>query len=160
MYICLMRHGKAEPYSLNKEDKDRELIEKGRVQAATMARAALHWWPDGIVSLWASPYVRACQTAQIVEEQLSPVAFHTHPAIAAGDLQTVYKDILTQDTSDIICIVGHAPYLNEWAKAWTGTEIDFKTGSMALFEYDQHDGKVGAGTLLCYVQPKGAALFH
>lgn len=101
-----------------------------------------------------------CQTAGILEQQLSPVAFHTHEAIAAGDLQGVYNDIICKDTSDVICIVGHAPSLNEWAKKWTGTEIDFKTGSMALFDVDPYGGKLGSAKLLLYVQPKGAALFR
>lgn len=160
MYICLMRHGKAEPYSTTKEDKDRELIEKGRNQVQTMAQAALHWWPDGIVSIWSSPYTRARQTAAIWEEQISPAAVNIHQAIADGDLETVYRDILCHDTSDVICLVGHAPYLNEWVKRWTGTEIDFKTGSAALLDFDVHDGKVGSASVLCYIQPKGAALFH
>lgn len=160
MYVCLVRHGKAEPYGIGKADKNRELIEKGKDQVRTMAKAAMHWWPDGVVSLWSSPYVRACQTAGILEQQLSPVAFHTHEAIAAGDLQGVYNDIICKDTSDVICIVGHAPSLNEWAKKWTGTEIDFKTGSMALFDVDPYGGKLGSAKLFLYVQPKGAALFR
>lgn len=160
MYICLMRHGKAEAYTAKKEDRDRELIEKGRRQAATMAQAALHWWPDGLVALWTSPYVRAWQTADILKEQVSPVTYQRHPAIATGDLTAFYADVLTKATEDIICVVGHSPSLDQWAERWTGTPIDFKTGSMALFDYDVHGGPVGSASLLCYVQPKGAALFH
>lgn len=160
MYVCLVRHGKAEPYHIGKEDKDRELIEKGKKQVQLMTASAAYWWPEGPVSLYTSPYVRAYQTAWILKEQFMPVSFQTHPAIAAGDLDRVYADILCKDTSGSICIVGHAPSLNTWAKAWTGTEIDFKTGSMALFDYDPYGGNVGSAKLLLYIQPKGAALFR
>ena len=63
MYVCLMRHGKAEPYHDGMDDKKRELIEKGKKQAAAMLDAARLWWPEGTTVLWASPYIRTCQTA-------------------------------------------------------------------------------------------------
>ena len=37
---------------------------------------------------------------------------------------------------------------------WTGTAVDFKTGSMALFDFDVHGGRIGSASLLFYVHPK------
>ena len=37
MYVCLMRHGKAQPFDLHQSDKLRELTEKGCNQASSMA---------------------------------------------------------------------------------------------------------------------------
>ena len=132
MYVCLMRHGKAEPYHDGMDDKKRELIEKGKKQAAAMLDAARLWWPEGTTILWASPYIRTCQTAAFFDTRIPYTAFHTHPAIAAGDLDAVYKDILCRSDGDVVCIVGHSPYLEQWTKAWTGLDIQFKTGSMAF----------------------------
>jgi phosphohistidine phosphatase len=36
--------------------------------------------------------------------------------------------------------------------------VDFKTGSMALFEYDPYSGNEGSASLVLYLHPK-AALF-
>ena len=81
-----------------------------------------------------------------------------HPAIAAGDLDAVYKDILCGSDGDVVCIVGHSPYLEQWTKAWTGLDIQFKTGSMALFDYDPFDSNGGTASLLMYMSPKAAKL--
>lgn len=160
MYVCLVRHGKAEPYTLHKEDAARQLQEKGIKQIQIMAQAARHWWPDGKTFLWSSPYVRAYQTAELLQKALSAESIRTCRSIADGDLQQVYEDILCRDAGGVICIVGHAPALNCWAKEWTGTEVDFKTGSMALFEYDLYGGKLGSAKLLLYMHPEGAAMFQ
>ena len=158
MYVCLMRHGKAEPYHDGMDDKKRELIEKGKKQAAAMLDAARLWWPEGTNVLWASPYIRTCQTAAFFDTRIPYTAFHTHPAIAAGDLDAVYKDILCGSDGDVVCIVGHSPYLEQWTKAWTGLDIQFKTGSMALFDYDPFDSNRGTASLLMYMSPKAAKL--
>ena len=110
MYLCLMRHGKAQPFSLKKPDKLRELTEKGCWQADSMANWAASWWPEGKTALWVSPYVRTCQTASYLEQQLPIGQFHTHEALASGDLVAVYDQILSQEKSDVVCIVGHSPF--------------------------------------------------
>ena len=97
MYLCLMRHGKAQPFSLKKPDKLRELTEKGCWQADSMANWAASWWPEGKTALWVSPYVRTCQTASYLEQQLPIGQFHTHEALASGDLVAVYDQILSQE---------------------------------------------------------------
>ncbi|WP_296826288.1 histidine phosphatase family protein [uncultured Megasphaera sp.] len=154
MYLCVMRHGKAQPFSLKKPDKLRELTDKGCWQAASMAQWASSWWPEGKTALWVSPYVRTCQTASYLEQELPIAQFHTHEALASGDLVAVYDQILSQEKSDVVCIVGHSPFLDRWVQAWTGTAVDFKTGSMALLDFDVHGGRIGSASLLFYVHPK------
>lgn len=158
MYVCLMRHGKAEPYCEGSSDRRRELVEKGKKQAALMVDAAQRWWPEGRTVLWASPAVRTCQTAAFFHDHIPYEAFHTHAALASGDLDAVYRDILCRTDADVTCIVGHSPYLDQWAETWTGTKVDFKTGSMALFDYDPYGGPWGSAALLLYLHPKGARL--
>lgn len=158
MYVCLMRHGKAEPYQAGMDDRKRELTEKGKKQAAAMMDAARLWWPEGKTVLWASPYIRTCQTAACFDKKIPYEAFHTHPAIAAGDLKIVYEDILAAGNADVICIVGHSPYLEQWTKKWTGMDIQFKTGSIALFDYDPFESDAGTASLLMYLSPKAAKL--
>ena len=99
MYVCLMRHGKAQPFYLHQPDKLRELTEKGCNQASSMAKWASSWWPSGKTALWVSPYVRTCQTAAYLEKHLPIEQFHTHKAIASGDLVAVYDEIFEPGNS-------------------------------------------------------------
>mgnify|MGYP002231113064 CR=1 FL=1 len=81
-----------------------------------MANWAASWWPEGKTALWVSPYVRTCQTASYLEQQLPIGQFHTHEALASGDLVAVYDQILSQEKSDVVCIVGHSPFLDRWVQ--------------------------------------------
>lgn len=120
MYVCLMRHGKAQPFELHQPDKLRELTEKGCNQASSMAKWAASWWPSGKTALWVSPYVRTCQTASYLEKYLPIEQFHTHKAIASGDLVAVYDEILSRETADVVCLIGHSPFLDRWARPGRG----------------------------------------
>jgi phosphohistidine phosphatase len=62
-----MRHGEAGWHTL---DQQRELTEAGRLQVANVA-AQIADSPFRPVQLWASPLVRAQQTAAIVSEVLN-----------------------------------------------------------------------------------------
>ena len=66
----------------------------------------------------------------------------------------VYDEILSRETADVVCLIGHSPFLDRWAQAWTGTAVDFKPGSMALFDFDVHGGRIGSASLLFYAHPK------
>ena len=68
-----------------------------------MAKWAASWWPSGKTALWVSPYVRTCQTASYLEKYLPIEQFHTHKAIASGDLVAVYDEILSRETADVVC---------------------------------------------------------
>lgn len=155
-----MRHGKAETFGTGVIDKNRELVETGKKQVQSMIQLATYWWPAGNTALWSSPYVRACQTAGYFNHVIPYTSFHTHEAIANGNLEQVYTDIIYHSKADVLCIVGHSPYLDQWIRQWTGSSLDLKTGSMALLAYDKYSGTVGSASLLFYVQPEGTKLFN
>lgn len=125
-----------------------------------MAQWAATWWPKGKTSLWASPYVRTCQTASYLEKYLPVQDFHTHEALGAGELVHIYDEILSQEKADIVCLVGHSPFLDRWAQAWIGTTIDFKPASLAFFDFDLHGGRIGSASLLLYAHPKALSFFR
>ncbi|MGU3345603.1 phosphohistidine phosphatase SixA [Pseudomonas monsensis] len=66
MKLWVLRHGEAEPYG-SRPDSERELTEHGR-QEALKSAARLIGQP--LTAIYASPYLRAQQTAQIVREAL------------------------------------------------------------------------------------------
>jgi phosphohistidine phosphatase len=158
MFLCLMRHGKAEPFVEGSDDSLRKLNEQGRQQVEAMAQLAKGWWPAGTTRIWASPYDRACETAEIMSRQIHVSDMKCHGAIADGDLDMFYEYVLQDEAADIVLVIGHEPFLGRWMAKLTGTPLDFKAGSMALLEYDPTAGQYGQGTLLFYVQPKATIL--
>lgn len=159
MYICLMRHGKAEPYRDGQDDSGRVLTSRGIQDVRDMAALARKWWPGGTTRIWTSPLIRACQTADIMSQSLQPAAIRTDCYISDGDLSGLYEELKALPEMDTLLIVGHQPYLDRWTEAWTGSPAGFKTASMALVSYDPYDGNFGKGKLLLYLHPAGARLF-
>lgn len=159
MYICLMRHGKAEPYRDGQDDSGRVLTSRGIQDVRDMAALARKWWPGGTTRIWTSPLIRACQTADIMSQSLQPAAIRTDCYIGDGDLSGLYEELKALSEMDTLLIVGHQPYLDRWTEAWTGSPAGFKTASMALVSYDPYDGNFGKGKLLLYLHPAGARLF-
>jgi len=66
MKLWVLRHGEAVPHG-SKIDSERELTEHGRNE---VLRSAAHLMGQPLTAIYASPYVRAQQTAQIVREAL------------------------------------------------------------------------------------------
>ncbi|WP_323160616.1 phosphohistidine phosphatase SixA [Pseudomonas fluorescens] len=66
MKLWVLRHGEAEPYG-SRPDSERELTARGRKEVLSSA-ARLMGQP--LTAIYASPYLRAQQTAQLVREAL------------------------------------------------------------------------------------------
>ncbi|POA42969.1 phosphohistidine phosphatase SixA [Pseudomonas sp. MPR-ANC1] len=66
MKLWVLRHGEAVPYG-SCPDSDRELTDHGRKEALN---SAAHLIGQPLTAIYASPYLRAQQTAQIVREAL------------------------------------------------------------------------------------------
>lgn len=158
MYLCLMHHGKAEPYSMDKEDGLRHLTEKGRSDVMTMASLAAQWWPMGTLRLWTSPSVRTCETAEIMGHQLHPTTVQTWEAIEKGDFMPLHEEILSDALAQSVLIVGHSPFLEDWTKKITGASFDYKTGALLCIDYDPYDGTYGKGKILLLFHPQGAQM--
>jgi phosphohistidine phosphatase len=66
MKLWVLRHGEAVPYG-SYPDSERELTDHGRKEALS---SAAHLIGQPLTAIYASPYLRAQQTAQIVREAL------------------------------------------------------------------------------------------
>ncbi|MFZ3281785.1 phosphohistidine phosphatase SixA [Pseudomonas sp.] len=66
MKLWVLRHGEAVPYGAC-PDSERELTDHGRQEALS---SAAHLIGQPLTAIYASPYLRAQQTAQIVREAL------------------------------------------------------------------------------------------
>jgi len=117
MRLYLLRHGQAEPYQA--QDEIRQLTETGRLQTAEIARqylANVRW--DAI---WASPYIRAQQTAQIVLDavhQAQPdrnMQITTVSRITPEDSAREALALFNGHEGRTLLLVSHQPFLGTLA---------------------------------------------
>lgn len=113
MRLLLMRHGEA---SFNAPtDAQRPLTQRGSAAVIKQSHKAAVPWHE-FTRLWASPYVRAQQTANLLQQH---VAHNKHPLNVQsldcitphGELNQVQNFLLEQAHEDII-LVTHQPLIS------------------------------------------------
>lgn len=138
--LWLLRHGEAAPHG-TKPDAERELTERGRVQARNAGRAlaaleiAFHY-------VFTSPKVRARDTAVLACEALGvePVV---HAPLAEGfDADDARELLYAAGEDQRVLVVGHEPDLSQVVHDLTGGRIDMKKGGVAGVRIDGTRGEL------------------
>jgi len=104
MKLWVLRHGEAVPHG-SKVDPERELTEHGRKEVLS---SAAHLIGKPLTAIYASPYLRAQQTAQIVREALGfePEILTVEWLTPESDLDYVAKQL---DKLSNVLLVSHNP---------------------------------------------------
>jgi phosphohistidine phosphatase len=151
MKLWVLRHGEAHNQAAS--DAARELTEAGRAQ---VLRSAEHLRGQALDAIYASPYVRAQQTAKLVREALG----HAEPIITVPWLtpdQSPDSVISVLDASglDNVLLVSHQPLVGTligWLAAGrAGHEHPMGTASLA--ELDGEWPLAGLMTLMSLRHP-------
>ena len=137
MDIYLLRHGDAVDRLTGgyAHDEERPLTEKGR-QEARIAAESLRGLGVTITEIFASPLVRATQTASTATEILRPTRGLTHcDALAPGSTpEEIIAALAGVGTNDSVLLVGHMPDLGELAGwlIWGDplVALPFRTGGL------------------------------
>jgi phosphohistidine phosphatase len=135
--IYLIRHGLAGHFGDYEDDAQRPLTSPGREKVAQVAQRLpqLNVQLDRILT---SPYQRAAQTAEIIQQQYPEAPLETVPDLAPeGDFAALYDRLNRLDRPQSIAIVGHEPNLSQTAEQliWGGIRsriILKKTGIIRL----------------------------
>ena len=136
--IAIMRHALTEN-GWQKPDADRCILPEGEVQTANVAQkmAAAGIVPDAV---WASPAMRALQTAEIVARQLCPnVEIETVRQLYYDDEFSVAERIeICPDTINCLLIVGHNPMVSRLVSRLSGNGNFgwFATSEVVWLEFD------------------------
>ncbi len=136
MKLFILRHGQAEPQKTT--DEARELTEKGREDTRRVVSARIAYM-QSITEIWASPLVRAQQTAHIAASYFPALKIQTSeliipessPAIAMDWLQSINQQNLS------ILLVSHQPFVGELVNNLCGKPTGFYpmgTSSLAVIE--------------------------
>lgn len=130
MQLLILRHGKAEP--MQQDDAARELTERGRAQVAWIC-AQRQRELAAVRAIWASPFVRTQQTAQIVAEHLQlPVI--TEPVLV-GDIppQRVLDALGDADAEEFpLLLVSHQPLVGSLVNGLCGSGNAHPMGTSSL----------------------------
>lgn len=158
-YIIFLRHGKAESYSFDKEDFERNLSSRGinNCELISDILKRSHILPDTIIS---SPANRTLQSAQIFAETLNydPSKIITrknlYDYVGVNDILHILN--VLDKSSSTLMIVGHNPWITSVSSSMskefyrelptTGMvvlafdvdhweQIEAKSGKLEFFEY-------------------------
>lgn len=107
MDLYILRHGEAHPMAAS--DDQRELTQNGQAQTAKLAQV-VESLGIRVDTVFASPYVRAQQTASIAIDSFGVSRMQTCDLITPdGDPQTVINWLAKQDAEQIL-LVTHQPF--------------------------------------------------
>jgi phosphohistidine phosphatase len=143
MNLYVIRHAIAvdEATSDYTSDSERPLTDKGRKKMRQIAKALRHLGVEFDLIL-SSPYVRACETAEIlanVFKMKSKIVFSDH-LIPDGNPELLIGEINEKHSVDSLAIVGHEPHLSSLvgllASEGSKLEITLKKGGVCHLSAD------------------------
>jgi phosphohistidine phosphatase len=149
--LYLVRHAIADSRDPARwpDDSQRPLTDKGIARFRRAARGLHRLVPEVDVVL-SSPYTRAWQTAEILEQEAGWPAPERCHALEPGRLPAGALDVLKPEISSVV-LVGHEPYLSRLASLLLSEKeyaarIDLKKG--AVIRLDCVNGPRPGGAVL------------
>ncbi len=157
MRVYVMRHADAEPAAGYATDADRPLTAKGKRQADSVGRALakLGTAPTVIIS---SPFLRACQTAEVLARAARWKANieESNSLLPGAEAQRTFKMLASRGGREI-AVVGHAPQMEELISLMlvgkTQDIVEMKKASVACVEFGGRPA-AGKGTLCWHLTVK------
>lgn len=128
MQLLILRHGKAEP--MVGDDAARQLTEQGRAHVAHVCELRASELA-AVRAIWASPFVRAQQTAEVVAERLGlPVI--TTPVLIGDTAPQEVLDVLQQVEEFPLLLVSHQPLVGSLVNGLCGSGGAYSMGTSSL----------------------------
>jgi len=157
MDVYLVRHAIADTRDAARwpDDAERPLTPEGVARFRSAARGLRRIVPD-VAAVLSSPYVRAWQTAEILNEETGWPVPEACRWLEADKPPSAAVELLARGSS--VALVGHEPYLSALASLLvSGNEhalgLELKKGAVALLAFDAAPAP-GAALLRWSVSPK------
>jgi phosphohistidine phosphatase len=138
MELFVLRHGQAEPQQTT--DEARNLTAKGRADVAAAIRNSLTDL-KGMQEIWASPLVRAQQTAAIVRDLLAAegivVGIRTSELIVPEASPRRALEVLQSNPAASVLLASHMPFVGDFLDELCGSASGFHnmhTSSLACVD--------------------------
>ncbi|MFI2810436.1 MULTISPECIES: phosphohistidine phosphatase SixA [Microbulbifer] len=128
MQLLILRHGEAEP--MVGEDSERQLTDRGRAQVAWICDRRAEELAQ-VRAIWASPFVRTQQTAQIVAGRLrQPV--DTQPLLVGDTDPREVLEALGRAALFPLLLVSHQPLVGSLVNGLCGSPGAHPMGTSSL----------------------------
>lgn len=153
MNLYLLRHGDAQATAAS--DEARELTERGRAETRKVAQWFKRLNPKIEVAI-SSPLIRACQTADIVAQELSlSSCLQKSESLSPEKSPEGILSILNELPHNEVLLVGHLPFLGYLLSAFVWgdlkVEVPFKKSGLAFVQLPEI--RFGSGSLQWMVRP-------
>lgn len=134
MQLLVLRHGKAEPMAA--EDAARELTARGRAQVEWICRQRAGELAQ-VRGIWASPFVRTQQTAEIVAASVG-LPVHSEPLLIGDTDPQRLLDAVAAAQDFPLLLVSHQPLVGSLVNGLCGSQDrhSMGTSSLACLEAD------------------------
>lgn len=161
MKLYLIRHGIAEERTIQKQDSQRQLIEKGCQKTEKVAQ-----WLNNLGinfdSILTSPLIRAKQTAEILQKAGLSNKIEELPTLAPEgnikDWLNWFQNSVYNESENNLALVGHQPNLGNWAEMllWgsSSNKIIVKKSGIIGLELPQSINPMGNSELFLLTCPK------
>ena len=144
MELILIRHGEAEKTSPEIEDAMRHLTANGmKLMERAIPNLRMLIKDKRNTKIWASPLLRASQSAQIIAKALKVKNIESHDFIASGDFQAFSEELQRIQAQGCLIVIGHEPFLSDWSQRICGYTLPFKKGASAGFALTSTDPPTG-----------------
>lgn len=155
MNLYFIRHGKAEPASPLKKDKDRELTNEG-IKILTASVDAWKYFIKEFDFILTSPLLRAVQTSEIVSKVIGfkGVVLKENLLLPGSSTSPLIELAKLLDGKNI-AFVGHQPDLSFHTSGLickTEVNLKFSPGTIAKISFEGKP-KLGRGELVFFLPP-------
>lgn len=151
MQIFILRHGEAEPYK--QPDCQRHLTGRGILETEAIIDRQLDSLKS-VTQLWASPYVRAQETAALVRKQLPSLACQTTDLLVPEADPKRLANAIEAAGVDSVLLVSHQPLVGVFLDWLAGLEPgSHRLGTSALVCIETDLIAADCGDLKWVVQP-------
>lgn len=151
MQIFILRHGEADPYT--QPDCQRHLTGRGILETeAILERQKTHL--QNITQLWASPYVRAQETAKLAQKLLPNLTIQTTDLLVPEANPKRLATAIDAAQLDSVLLVSHQPLVGVFLDWLAGLEPgSHRLGTSALACIETDFIAADCGQLQWVVQP-------
>lgn len=158
--LYIIRHGLAGEHGSYADDTQRPLTEEG-VQKTRKVAKRLHQLELRFDLMLTSPYIRARQTAEILQAQGLCDRLEETPFLAQGGNFQAWLQWFDQwraSSDTVLALVGHEPDLSEWAETliWGKPigHLELKKAGVIGLTLPASGSPVGASTLFWLTPPR------
>jgi phosphohistidine phosphatase len=156
--LYLMRHAKAEPYTLFDTDFERKLLPLGEAEAEEVALVLKTLAPLPTVIV-ASAAQRTLETAEILEDVLESEVMEMIPTTLLYNAEVSdYLEVIAsqQEQEQAVLVLGHNPSISALIGELSGSPADLPTAACACILFKEANWESipdTRGTLLYTIQP-------